>query len=116
MSYINFNDETVPVGKRKQAYVKWAVKRGTDIMVAKRQANKKFGFEKKPGVIAIVRDMDGRMHQRSFTGDQEIFATVDLRKYERCVWIKYISEEESQKVERESKGKGWDCIHVMLNS
>lgn len=31
MKYINFNDETIPIGKRKQAYVKWAVSKGTDI-------------------------------------------------------------------------------------
>ena len=42
MKYIDFNDESLPIGKRKQAYIKFAVSKGTDIVSAKRQANKKF--------------------------------------------------------------------------
>lgn len=57
MAYINFNDESQPIGKRKQAYVKWAVSKGTSLIDAQRQANKKFGFEKKGKVVAIVYDM-----------------------------------------------------------
>lgn len=29
--YINFNDKSVPIGKRKVAYIKWAVSRGDAI-------------------------------------------------------------------------------------
>ena len=44
MSYIDFNDASVPIGKRKQAYVKYAVSKGTTLIAAQRQANKKFGY------------------------------------------------------------------------
>ena len=50
--HIDFNDNKVPIGKRKQAYIKWAVSKGTDLISAKRQANKKFGFEMKEGLLA----------------------------------------------------------------
>lgn len=44
MQYVNFNDTTLPIGKRKVAYVKWAVAKGTPLIQAQRQANKKFGY------------------------------------------------------------------------
>jgi Zn finger protein HypA/HybF involved in hydrogenase expression len=43
MKYVDFNDTTIAVGKRKVAYVKWAVHKGTDLIKAKMMANKKFG-------------------------------------------------------------------------
>ena len=116
MTYIDFNDESLPIGKRKQAYIKFAVSKGTDIVSAKRQANKKFGFEKKPGIFAIVKDWSGRREQRSFTGSQEIFAGYDLRKYEKSNWAEIWEEDEILKVKKEAKEKGWDVIEVSLHS
>jgi hypothetical protein len=116
MKYINFNDDKLPIGKRKQAYVKWATSQGTDIVSAKRQANKKFGFEKKSGIFAIVKDVSGRREQRSFTGSQEIFAGYDLRKYEKSNWAEIWDDEEITKVKKEAKEKGWDVIEVSLYS
>ncbi len=116
MKYINFNDDKLPIGKRKQAYIKWVVSQGTDIISAKRQANKKFGFEKKPGIFAIVKDWSGRIEQRSFTGSQEIFANYDLRKYEKSNWAEIWDEDEIIKVKKEAKEKGWDVIEVSLHS
>jgi len=113
MKYINFNDETLPIGKRKQAYIKWAVGKGTDINLAKKQANKKFGFEKKPGIFAVVKDR-GRMCQMSFTGSQEIFQGHDLRKYEMSDWIEMYDEEEILKVKKKYEEKGWKVIEVEL--
>ena len=54
MEYINFNDESLPIGKRKQAYIKFVVSKGTDIISAKRQANKKFGEMKTTKEILIL--------------------------------------------------------------
>lgn len=113
MKYIDFNDESISIGKRKQAYVKWAVSKGTNIFSAKRQANKKFGFEKKAGLLAIVKDW-GRMHQRSFTGDKEIFRGYDLRKYEKIKWVEMYEEDEILKIKKEFRAKGWDVIVVQL--
>jgi hypothetical protein len=100
MKYIDFNDENLPIGKRKQAYIKFVVSKGTDIISAKRQANKKFGFEKKPGIFAIVKDWSERMEQRSFTGSQEIFAGYDLRKYKKSNWAEIWEEDEILKVKK----------------
>lgn len=116
MEYIDFNDESLPIGKRKQAYIKFAVSKGTDIVSAKRQANKKFGFKKKLGIFAIVKDWSGRIEQRSFTGSQEIFAVYDLRKYEKSNWAEIWDEDEILKVKKEAKEKGWDVIEVSLYS
>ena len=54
MAFIDFNDETIPVGKRKVAYVKYAMRNGTSEMIARRQANKKFGFEIKENYLLII--------------------------------------------------------------
>ena len=43
MEFIDFNNTSIPIGQRKVAYVKWAVSKGTDLIKAKKQANKKFG-------------------------------------------------------------------------
>lgn len=63
--YIDFNDESIPLGKRKQAFVRWAIHKGTEPIEAKRIANKKFGFERKGELVILVMDF-GRMHQNSF--------------------------------------------------
>jgi len=114
MKYIDFNDKSLPIGKRKQAYIKFAVSKGTDIIIAKRQANKKFGFEKKPGIFAIVTDY-GRMCQNSFR-IEEIFDGIDLRKYESADWSLVEDEEKTLKLKKEFKEKGWDVINVSLTA
>ena len=53
MEYVNFNDERIPIGKRKVAYVKWAMSKGTSKIQAQKQANTKFGFEKKGKLLVI---------------------------------------------------------------
>jgi hypothetical protein len=116
MKYIDFNDESLPIGKRKQAYIKWVVSKGTDIVSAKRQANKKFGFEKKPGIFAVVTDWSGRIEQRSFTGSQEIFAGYDLRKYSHYMWAELKDEQKMQKMVLDAKQMGYDVIYVDIHS
>jgi len=116
MKYIDFNDASLPIGKRKQAYVKWAISKGTDPLKAKIQANKKFGFEKKPGIFAIVKDWGGRMYQASFTEEEDIFGNHNLRKYKRREWvlIDRISKDELDELTKSAKQKGWDVIYVNL--
>jgi len=112
MKYIDFNDKTLPIGKRKQAYVRWAISKGTDLIVAKRQANEKFGFEQKEGIFAIVED-HGRMEQRSFRQD-EIFDGHDLRKYKHWKYGVNLNDDEIEKIKVRAKEKGWDVIFVTL--
>ena len=77
MKYIDFNDEKIPIGKRKSAFVKWAMSQGTDPMKAKKIANKKFGFEQRGELVILVVDY-GRMHQNSF----DISQVFDEYRYE----------------------------------
>ena len=43
MSYIDFNDDSIPIGKRKQAFVKWLMQRqGLSLDEAKLAAHRKF--------------------------------------------------------------------------
>lgn len=58
MTYIDFNDPKVPLGKRKVAYVKWAMSKGTSEKQARIQANKKFGFVRKGKWIARIGNAD----------------------------------------------------------
>ncbi len=41
--FVDFNDTSVPIGKRKQAYVRYVVSKGTDLDKARIQASRKFG-------------------------------------------------------------------------
>ena len=116
MNYVDFNDNKIPIGKRKQAYIKFAIKNGTDLRQAKIQANKKFGFEQSPGIFAVVEDLSGRSEQRSFTGSLEIFEGHDLRKYKNHAWKILEDEEEMKKVVEHYKLKGFKIIHVDIHS
>ena len=110
MNYINFNDEKIPIGKRKQAYVKWAISKGTTPLEAKRQANNKFGFDQKEGLLSFVID-HGRMHQSSFSGDYEIFKGRDLRKYKKTKWMHMpIDDGKINEIKRKYERMGWDVI------
>ena len=111
--YVNFNDKSVPIGKRKQAYIKWAVSKGTELTTAKKQANTKFGFERKDGVFAIVRDY-GRMNQYSFSGEMEIFQSVDLRKYKKFAWSLEYDEAKRSELKAKYEKMGWMVIFVDL--
>lgn len=114
--YVNFNDESLPIGKRKQAYVKWAVTQGTTLDAAKRQANKKFGFEKKAGILAIVVDY-GRMEQRSYGGSVlDIFQGYDLRNYNQYRYIMHDQYAESilKSIVHGYKTDGWEVVTVAL--
>jgi hypothetical protein len=111
--FVDFNDEKLSIGKRKQAYVKWAVSKGTSIQSAKRQANKKFGFEMKEGLLALVFDMHHRMQQRSFD-ESEIFDGYNLRKYKQAKWVKLYDEDQIEKHTKEYKAKGWDVVILHL--
>ena len=88
MEYVDFNDEKIPIGKRKQAYVKWAMSKGTSKIAAKTQANKKFGFEPKKHLVIIVVDY-GRINQRSFGGEREVLdiCGIDRRKYKSVEFV-----------------------------
>ena len=111
---MNFNDEKIPAGQRKQAYVKYALSKGTSMIEAKRQANKKFGFEKQEGIFAIVLDW-GRTHQRSFTGDEEIFFGVNLRKYKHHRWAVEHNKYRQKELKQHYEGLGWKVIFVEIS-
>ncbi|MBO0953244.1 hypothetical protein [Fibrella forsythiae] len=77
-NFIDFNDEKIPVGKRKQAYVRWAMSKGTSAIDAKRQANKKFGFEKRGKAFVIFQyDTDLLWQHKS-----QILFQVGAHRYE----------------------------------
>jgi hypothetical protein len=115
MKYVNFNDESLPIGKRKQAYVKWAVSKGTELKDAQKQANRKFGFEKKEGIFALVMDYGDRAQQNSFTGDSEIFQSYDLRKYKRSDWAIIHNEKQQMELKKHYESKGWDVVFVSIH-
>ena len=116
MEYINFNDEKIPLGKRKQAYVKYAMSKGTPEIEAKRQANKKFGFEQQEGIFAIVLDW-GRTSQRSFSGSDEIFyPRYDLRKYKKHGWVVEHDENKQKEIRKHYEAMGWKVVVVSISA
>jgi hypothetical protein len=116
MKYVNFNDKSLPIGKRKQAYVKWAVSQGTELKDAQRQANRKFGFEQKEGIFAIVEDFGGRSEQRSFTGAAEIFQMYDLRKFKRYDYAIMHDPKQQNAIKKQFEEKGWDVVFVSIHA
>ena len=56
MKFVDFNDESIPVGKRKVAYVKYAMSHGTSEKAARIQANRKFGFERKGKWVVFLHN------------------------------------------------------------
>ena len=77
MKYIDFNDPKIPIGKRKQAYVKYAISKGTSRANACRQANSKFGFELKPKTLFVL----------CMYGDPNrywLHEVINTDKYEHC--------------------------------
>lgn len=71
---------------------------------------------KKPGIIALVTDYSGRMEQRSFTGSEEIFFGIDLRKYQTHTYVEVISDEQVSDIKNKAAKKGWDVIEVGIHS
>lgn len=54
MKFVDFNDDRIPIGKRKVAYVKWAMMKGTPEKKAKELANKKFGWERHGKYLVFI--------------------------------------------------------------
>lgn len=109
MAYVNFNDESQPIGKRKQAYIKWAVSKGTSLIDAQRQANKKFGFEKRDKVLAIVYD-----HYCPHYVEDVFDCYYDIRKLKEYKVIyahrngnPLMTDEEINSTITSYKGNGW---------
>ena len=108
-TFINFNDESIPIGKRKQAYARWAISKGTPEIQAKRQANDKFEFEKKEKVFFVISD-NGRVHQNSFNGvTDELWQNhINVEKYKDWGYViiedgLYKGEDSIERNEKEIK-------------
>lgn len=55
MAYIDFNDSSIPLGKRKQAFVKWLMQRqGLSLREARIACSRKFG--RNEGQLRQARD------------------------------------------------------------
>lgn len=118
MAYIDFNDEKIPLGKRKVAYIKHLMhKYNYPLLSAQKAANKRFGFEVKyPNVVFVYADY-GRMHQFSFRFSEIAEGYEDITK--RAGNIEYrqvslIDGEESERVCAEYKKKGYYVVKVPL--
>lgn len=87
MKFVDFNDERIPIGKRKVAYVKYAMAHGTTEKAARMQANRKFGFERKGKYLVLL----GNAHCmdlpsfRNYTWEQA--SCIDCRKAESVIIV-----------------------------
>ena len=87
MGFIDFNDERIPIGKRKVAYVKYAMAHGTSEKSARAQANRKFGFERKGKYLVLLGNADvmDRRDFRNFTWERA--SGIDCRKAESVIIV-----------------------------
>ena len=86
-SYINWNNEKIPIGKRKVAYVKYLVSKGIPLINAQKSANKKFGFERKGKYLVLLgnaEEMD-RPSMWNFTWEQA--SCIDCKRAESVIIV-----------------------------
>jgi hypothetical protein len=95
MKYVDFNDSNLPIGKRKVAYVKWAISKGTDRLSAMSQANRKFGFEQKGKKVVVVHSFGGESRFVHYSKKDILLELgVNPEKFEDCVLVIGHPEEE----------------------
>ena len=118
MNYVDFNDEKIPLGKRKKAYIAYLIKQGHELINAQRLANKRFGFEVKyPKLVFVYADY-GRSSQNSYTGTREVSnGFEDYTK--RAGRIEYhkvddINSPQTDALCKEYKAKGWKVIKTAI--
>ena len=80
--FIDFNDDSIPIGVRKVAYVKYAMSKGTSEINAKKQANKKFGFDTVGKRLLVIIVAGEYKWSRSDVLDNIKQQGTDARKYE----------------------------------
>ena len=78
--FIDFNDESIPVGKRKVAYVKWAMSKGTPEKLARTWANRKFGWERRGKWLVFIGNCeDLHLHQfRGYTWEEACCVNINM--------------------------------------
>lgn len=68
MAYVDFNDTTIPAYKRKAAFLRWALSKGTPEQYAINIANKKFGRTGRNYVVRLAHaDNMDNIQNRWFT-------------------------------------------------
>ena len=115
MSYIDFNDDRIPIGKRKKAYIAYLIsKHGYELIKAQQCANKRFGFEiKYPKLVFIYAD-HGRFCQNSYMGLSEVSMPFsDMTK--RAGRIEYhevdnIYTTEAEQLRQKYKADGYEVV------
>lgn len=86
--FVDFNDPSIPIGKRKQAYVRYAVSHGTPLEVAKFLCGRKFKArptgQVAPPMHYYIVEWDGRLQLRNCSerimSDEEVIML--LHKHE----------------------------------
>ena len=78
--FINSNDDSIPIEKRKKAYIEWAVKKGTAYTRAKRQAEKKFEDDC-PVCGRKESDCDDERWFCNYCGEERCAGTVYLDRH-----------------------------------
>ena len=79
MAFIDFNDNSISLGKRKVAYVSFLMKKGKTLIAAQKAANKKFGFEVKPKTLVLLI-YNPYMVTRTLCGGKNTFSWCDYTK------------------------------------
>lgn len=84
---VDWNNDKIPLGKRKQAYVRYLISKGIDIEIAKRSANKKFGFERKGKYLVLLGNADfmDKPSNWGFTWEQA--ACIDCKRAESVIIV-----------------------------
>lgn len=86
-TFIDFNDGRIPIGKRKVAYIRWAISKGTPKIKALKQANKKFGFERKGRIVVFMHDADCMDYASMRDVPWDRACGLDARKWESAIVV-----------------------------
>jgi len=84
---VNWDDERIPLGKRKNTYIRYLLSQGIPLINAQKSANKKFGFERK-GKYLVLLGNAYYMDYPSFKGfSWEDASGIDCKRAESVIIV-----------------------------
>lgn len=84
---VNWDDERIPVGKRKNTYIRYLLSQGWELINAQKAANKKFGFERKGKYLVLLGNADYMDRPSMWNYTWEEASCIDCKRAESVVIV-----------------------------
>lgn len=84
---VNWDDERIPLGKRKNIYIRYLLSKGWELINAQKAANKKFGFERKGKYLVLLGNADYMDRPSMWNYTWEKASCIDCKRAESVVIV-----------------------------